>query len=339
MSDPFQILPPDPDPSEAFPDSPSLTQPATQPAGPMAGLRALWRLVARLLILGGSISLGWLAGMLVAQLWPSRNPSPPLPEVVMRQTSQTGRKLRQLPQWWQGDASTGLVTAENAPEPAPTTESGPGAVLPPPPPVLSANQRQRLEDDLIPLQQDLKALEARLTELEINLGQPTFGSIESRLRQLDQRYGQGQATPTPTTGADEAAPRAVVPFPEPAFPVVTDRIVLPTALLFEPGGSVLTAAGEQLLETIVPDLQRYGAVTLLVGSHTDGIQAADGAEQARQLTFQQALSIQRYLQPQFPPEDTRWVTLGYGQTRPRVLDTSAAAQARNQRVEIGIVSP
>jgi outer membrane protein OmpA-like peptidoglycan-associated protein len=104
--------------------------------------------------------------------------------------------------------------------------------------------------------------------------------------------------------------------------------------LFQPNGSILTLEGQQLLDSIVPDLRRYGPVTLLVGSHTDG---AIAAEDARQLTFQQALAVQQHLEPQLADVGLRWVTLGYGKTRPVVVGDAPGNQPRNQRIEIGLV--
>jgi outer membrane protein OmpA-like peptidoglycan-associated protein len=115
---------------------------------------------------------------------------------------------------------------------------------------------------------------------------------------------------------------------------VRDRVVLPSALLFEPGSSILTPPGQQLLDSIAVDLSRYGAATLLVGSHTDG---ASSPDLASQLTLQQAVAVQQYLNPQLEGGGIRWVPVGYGQTRPTAVGTTPADQQRNQRVEIGIV--
>ncbi|HIK45271.1 MAG TPA: OmpA family protein [Leptolyngbyaceae cyanobacterium M65_K2018_010] len=341
MTDPSDLppIPPGPASADHPPQSPavSVPQPSTT-AGPLAGLHRLWILLVRALILGSSISLGWLAGALVAQVWPSQNPEPPLQERVMGRTSETIRKLRQLPRWWQGDGSTPIAVSES-----PIVAAAPA----PPPPELSATARQQLESQLVTLQQTLDGVEAQLTQLESQLGQPPVGSLESRLQQLQRLTGPaGSAadpppaeppgrTPAPSAAApDGLGSTAAAPYQEPEFSRVSDRIFLPSALLFVPQSSRLTPAGQQWLDAIVPDLRRYGPVTLLIGSHTDGPLAAD---QARQLTFQQALAIQQYLAPQLEAEAIRWVILGYGKTRPTAVGEAAGTQARNQRIEIGIV--
>ncbi len=357
--------------------------PAPPPPEPSPGLlKRLWTLTVRLLILGVSVSLGWIVGLLVAQVWPSRNPNPPIQERVMRQTSQTVRKVRQLPQWWQGAEATVAPLPNAAPDPADTQTVAPEDATPIP---------SALSQEVVALQQELTRLENRLTELEQQTGQTGTGDLSDRLQQLAQQAATPQETEPPnaddapteappdaaateanpdgdnsdaapanegtagpeTTGdatlADPATPdaatspandglgrHAAAPHAEPLFPLVSDRISLPSALLFEPGGSLLTPAGQQLLDAIVPDLRRYGAVTVLVGSHTDGDL---GAEEARQLTFQQSLAVQAYLAAQLEDTNSRWLALGYGKTRPLAVGDAPGTEARNQRVEIGIVRP
>ncbi|MBD1917781.1 MULTISPECIES: OmpA family protein [Cyanophyceae] len=341
-------LPPLPsDPAPAAPRSAPLPAPKSRP---WAGLHALWTVVVRLIILGAGVSLGWLVGMLVAQAMPSRNPDPPLTEVILRQGSQTGRKLRQLPSWWQSDGPVDGVVDEVAPAPeaSPSEASGVTAAPEASPPVPEA-ERDRIQTDLTALRQDLAGLNARLSELETSLGATPTGTLEDRLQRLDQRLGaetvprgapQASAAktpapePPPEAGTDETAPAARVPYQEPRFPLVRDRVVLPSALLFAPGSSILTPSGQQLLDSIASDLRRYGAATLLVGSHTDG---ASSPDLASQLTLQQAVAVQQYLSPQLEGSGIRWVPVGYGQTRPTAVGTTPADQQRNQRVEIGIV--
>lgn len=331
------------------------TPPPPEPSSPGL-LQRLWTLVVRLLILGMGISLGWIAGLLVAQVWPSRNPDPPLQERVMRQTSQTVRKVRRLPQWWQGSTASPVPNADpgmatDAPSPSPS-----------PSPSVETSSLSPLSQDVIVLQQDLASLETRLAALEQQTGQPGTGDLSERLQQVAQRVAadpdpdaaedaapvvDGAAETSPGDGG-EAAPEAppstndglgrhaAAPPAEPDFPLVSDRIGLPSALLFAPGSRLLTPTGKQLLDAIVPDLRRYGSVTFLVGSHTDGDLSA---EEARTLTFQQSLAIQAYLSDQLEDTQSRWLTVGYGKTRPIAVGDAPGTETRNQRIEIGIVRP
>ena len=336
----------------------------------VAGLQSLWTWAVRLTILGGGIGLGWLVGMVVAQVLPARNPEPPLAEVALRRSSQTLRKLEQLPAWWRGDGN-GLTPAASEPGTAdlevpdsavPGSESAAPAGADPEAPALTADERLRLRDDLTELRQDMAGFNARLGELETAVGEAPVGSMEDRLQRLD-RLAAGEASASaedaprdssgdiprdaPSTAAgdipsdgsnggagDGPDSGAVGLYQEPPFPLVSDRVVLPSALLFEPNTAILTEPGRQLLDSVVPDLRRYGAATLLVGSHTVGAPP----DEASQLTFQQSLAVQQHLAPHLEAEGSRWVTVGYGQTRPRTVGATAADQQRNQRVEIGIVS-
>ncbi|WOD40777.1 OmpA family protein [Nodosilinea sp. E11] len=343
MADSPDLPPLSPDPAPAAPRPVAPAPPPRPGSGLGRGVSTLWTLLLRLLILGAGVSLGWLTGMLIAQVLPSRNPNPPLTEVALRHSSQTVRKLRQLPRWWQGGGSLAAGEQVSALESVPL-EAGeaPGAVgTNQPNPPSAEGDRDRLQDDLSRLEQDLASLNARLGALETTLGS-TDGSLEERVQQLNQRLS---TSPEPGPTAADEPPEAPSPaeaeasgtrspYQEPRFPLVSDRIVLPSALLFVPGSSTLTPAGQQLLDSIASDLRRYGAVTLLVGSHTDGLAEGD---QASQLTLQQSLAVQQHLAPELDGEGIRWVALGYGQTRPSAGGSTPSSQQRNQRVEIGIV--
>jgi outer membrane protein OmpA-like peptidoglycan-associated protein len=344
----------------------------------------LWTLVVRLLILGMSMGIGWVAGLLLAQVWPSRNPNPPIQERVMRQASQTVRKVRQLPQWWQGSEvamdpamDPAIDSASDSPTPSTLPPSAGENPSPIPEAETTPTEASPLGQEVATLQQELASLETRLAELEQQAGQPGTGDLADRLQQLAQQAAtnpEPMPSPEPTeevsTGADGEATNpdeeaseattaeettaedatatetqptndglgrhAAAPFREPDFPLVSDRIGLPSALLFEPESSLLTLAGKQLLDTIVPDLRRFGAVTFLVGSHTDG---DISAEEARTLTFQQALAIQAYLAAQLEDTNSRWLTVGYGKARPTSVGDAPGTAARNQRIEIGIIRP
>ncbi|MEB3290805.1 MAG: OmpA family protein [Leptolyngbya sp.] len=345
-----EVTPPAPAPAVA--QGPIPASPSPEPS--TGGLQRLWTLVVRLLILGMGVSLGWISGLLVAQVWPSRHPTPPLQERVMRQTSQTLRKVRQLPQWWQGSevamnpANPSSSEPPTAPNEAPAPETD-----------LAAS---RLDQEVTSLQRDLANLENRLADLEQQTGQAGTGRFEERLQQVAEAVASGAATeataptaeetaaatestpaeeePAPSSNADPAndglGRHAAAPFQDPPFSLVSDRISLPGTLLFVPGSSLLTPTGRQWLDTIVPDLRRFGAVTVLVGSHTDGDLSA---EDARTLTFQQALAVQTYLAPQLEDTNGRWLAVGYGKTRPLAVGDDPGAETRNQRLEIGIIRP
>ncbi|MFZ4640145.1 MAG: OmpA family protein [Nodosilinea sp.] len=292
--------------------------------GFLSSLRPLWSLLVGVTWLGGSLGLGWVAGLLLAQVWPSPTPTMPAQERVMRQASRSLTKLRQLPQWWQGD-----IVLQRTPEP--TGESP----TPPPPPLAPPPLSEELQD----LTQELGNWKTRLVALEKQLDQPAVGTLEQRLTKLQERVRQNRprppaaSPPTQSPASGQVTPPTLKPYREPEFSLIRDRIVLPGPVLFEPGSSTLTRAGEQLLTTIQPDLGRYGAVTLMVASHTTG---PDSPEESRQLSFAQAQAVRTYLAQQLPQTQFHWLVVGFGATRPLVVN-QADSQNRNQRIEIGIV--
>ncbi|WP_190482420.1 OmpA family protein [Pseudanabaena sp. FACHB-2040] len=307
----------------------------------MSGLAALWTLTVRLALLGVGVSLGWLAGVLAAQLLPSPNLSePPFQEVAMRHSSRVVRKVRQLPQWWTEDLT---LTSAIATSPLPDVASPPPAQTAPPPatPNLDAVEQEAIASELSALGTELGALDNRLADLETKLGEPVSDApLESRLQRLNRSL-PGTAAPDPAanspeapTAGDSAAP-AGVPTPDidPLFQLARDRVTLPSSLLFMPGQAILTPSAERILDTLLADLSRYPGATLVVGSHSD---SSGSAEDYRDLTFRQALAVQQYLESRMG-EGYRWVPVGYGQTRPLIAGTSQAEQQRNQRIEIAIV--
>jgi outer membrane protein OmpA-like peptidoglycan-associated protein len=329
---------------ETVPVSPGKMPLATPKSGGITqGLHTLWTVIFRLGLLGVSVGIGWLVGVLVAQVFPAQNPEPPLSEVWLRQASQSGRKLSQLPQWWRGEPATdgaNLLETDNGVATSPER----GATSPPT--TLSEADQARLAEELPDLQQELESLDNQLAELESAVGQPTTGTVEARLRRLEQQAQAPQAEENPDPAApateeseatetmeDDATPAPLAVYQEPRFSRVTDRVVLPSSLLFAPNDNWLTPAGKQLLDTILPDLSQYSGATLIIGSHAGG---EASAVTYRQLTFQQSQAVQQYL-AQYLGDEMRWVVVGYGDTRPRVQGGTAADRQRNQRVEIGIV--
>lgn len=310
---------------------------------PLDRLAALWRLVFRLGILGAGVSLGWWVGAIAAQLLPGSAPSdPPVSEIGLRRVSRVGRKVRQLPQWWSADlASPGLPQEANpAPPPAAAEPAAPA-----PSAALEPAQQEAIAADLSALETELDALDNRLADLEVSLGQPVSDApLEARLQRLSRTVAAAEppaeppaAAPTPAPTPSPAAPASPAPATvsgtDPLFQLARDRVTLPSALLFAPGQAILTPSAERILDTILADLSRYPGATILVGSHSAG---PEPPEQQRDLTFRQALAVQQYLAAQLNQEN-RWLPVGYGQSRPLVVGNTPAEQQRNQRIEIAIV--
>lgn len=275
----------------------------------------IWNLVLGSLMLLTSLGVGAILGVLIAQVWPRAQAPLPWSERILRQASLTGAKLRQLPQGWQ--ASTPTDPPLGAPK---------APALPP----LSQPEQEQLQAELQSLAQDLSNWRERLTALEQRWGQSSVGSLEQRFLQLQERSRPSQSALS-VPRSDGLVSQTTVPGQPSSLALTRDRILLPSPLLFDSGSDRLTTVGQQLLATIQPDLIRQGPVTLVVASHTDGPQTGVAA---RQLSFRQALAVQKYLAEQPLGPQTRWLVVGFGDTRPLGLVPS---QAQNQRVEIGIV--
>ena len=107
-------------------------------------------------------------------------------------------------------------------------------------------------------------------------------------------------------------------------------MTLPGDLLFAPGEAILQSTAQQWLETILSDVGRYPGATILVGSHTD---AEPNADQIVDISFQQAMAVQRYLTERLGEEQYHWVAVGYGDS---ALSESTSSQPQNW-VTIAIV--
>lgn len=287
-------------------------------------LSALWTLVFRLTLLGVGIGTGWIVGLLVALFWPQSQPDPPFQEIVQRQASHTLYKLQQLPNWWRGDPvelAAILPSAESV-EIAPNT----------PLTTLTDAEQQLLASELDALEADVDAFNNRLADLEQQLGrQPSKAPPEARIQRLNQVL-QGESSPPVSASTPSPPPIASEPPDMPPNPLpglARDRVTLPSQLLFSPGDSELLVSGEQLLETILPDLSRYPNAAIVVGSH---VEAVEDAAASRELSFNQAVAVQLYLASRLG-EGYHWVAVGYGQTQPQAADNPQ----RNNRIEMAIV--
>lgn len=302
-------------------ESPVTTRPVAErlpKSGWRRRLAALWTFIFRLLMLGVGVGLGWLAGLLLAEFFPARQAEPPLQEKVQRATSQTWRKLQQLPGWWRGEETVVL-----SPLPAPEPESV----------ELSPAEAQLVESEVSAMLAELDALDRRLGDLEQRLGrQPSTAPPAVRLRRLDQTLsGEPTAASPPAPDSNEpAAIEATESTQLQSSELIRDRVTLPSSVLFAPEQAELTLGGEQILETILPDLARYPNATIVVGGYGD---AAETAVANREQTFTQALAVQRYLESRLG-NSYHWVSVGYGDVSPL---TSEAASVRHRRVEIAIV--
>ena len=104
-------------------------------------------------------------------------------------------------------------------------------------------------------------------------------------------------------------------------------------LEFGPNDTELSVSSRLVLSKLVDAFLRYPDVTISVEGHTDNRGAAsDNLE----LSKQRVLSVVRYMVSQGMSPD-RIKPYGYGESRPRAANATAAGREQNRRIEINIV--
>ena len=112
---------------------------------------------------------------------------------------------------------------------------------------------------------------------------------------------------------------------------------LPSDALFEADQTVLRPDANLVLDPLTQDLQRYPGAVVRVAAHLDSSinVTVDTALEDRTRSLAQAQAVERYLMEALG-ERYHWVAIGYGGTRPLVINDSPTNQQRNHRVEITV---
>ena len=310
---------------------PPPVDPAEQPEGSrLRGVRSLFAWIFRWALLGVGVGGVWILGVLVAQFFPSSSPQPPLQEVVTRRSNRFVQKVRRLPSWWRGDdfrpsGSAAIPRFASEPPAAPSTSR---------PITLSNIQREQITVEMEAIQTDLQQLRDRTSAVEQQLSLPNLAMpLEDRLGGVENRLSPPTETAQPpeSAPAESAAPPAnTVPPPDPLLQVDAYRVTLPSDVLFSPGDAILQPNSQPLLDSILQDIGQYPGATILVGSYSD-IQMGEGT--VTDLSYQQAIAIQRYLAQRLGNDTYHWVAVGYGNTS---LGSTGSTQL-SRRVTIAIV--
>ena len=111
---------------------------------------------------------------------------------------------------------------------------------------------------------------------------------------------------------------------------------IPEASAFSPGSADLSDAAKQVVMQLAISLREAGN-DLLIEGHTDDVPIHSARFASNwELSTARATAVVQWLveNEHFPP--TRLSAAGYGEYRPRVLNESAQARARNRRVDIVI---
>lgn len=254
-------------------------------------------------VLGGVAAARWVPGTITS--------TPPL-ELALRQLDQW------LTRWPRSPGPLALPPAP-IPSPSPTFSASPVPTAP-----LSPDRRKALQTQLQALEADLNALIGEATAIEGELGNrnPT-GPIEQRVQAIAQALNSTESTP-------RSAPSPTRSSPTQTAGRLT--IALPTDLLFQDNHSNLQPAAGAILDSIAADLQNYPGATVRIAGHSDAI--GDPVAN-RELTLRRAKAVGQYLADRLTGP-YRWVTAGFGASRPLTPDPDPASQQRNRRIEIVI---
>jgi outer membrane protein OmpA-like peptidoglycan-associated protein len=292
-------------------------------------LRSWLVFIFRLLLLGVSSGFALMLGIAIAQFFPAQTQDPPFLERAFRQTDAWIDTLRRLPQPWQQDATPSVPPATTAPG---DSDSASPSVQ------LNDTEQQRLQSELTRLESDLSALGDRAAALERRMGvQNSAESVEARIQTLEQQLN-AEASGTGTNPATNPETTAVPAVNALTAALTADRsetlmVTLPSDALFTSGETVLRSGSQEILDSIISDLQGYPGATIRIGAHTDA-QAQPGAGD-RVRSFEQAKLVEQYLAAKLG-DSYHWVVIGYGGSQPLVENDTPANRQRNRRVEIAI---
>lgn len=287
--------------------SPAATAPPQETGDRWEGMRSLLAWILRWALLGAGVGGAWLFGILVAQFFPDPTPAAPTQEIVSRKASRFVQKVRRLPDWWAGDTLTPQTPSRL---PAPSSEPAP-TIAPARPIALSDAEREQVSVELEAIAQEIQQLRDRTSAVERQLGLSEAEiSLEDRIENATNRlFPPTEAPPPDSETASTSGLRASDQVPDPLFQVNAYRVTLPSDVLFDPNQAILQTDAQPLLDSILQELARYSDAKILVGSYTDF--EPEGST-STELSYQQAMAVQRYLSQRLGDETIHWVTVGYG---------------------------
>ncbi|MBD2578103.1 OmpA family protein [Oscillatoria sp. FACHB-1406] len=260
--------------------------------------RWLGGVLFRLLLLGVGGTLAGIAGLLLAISYPHPNGNEPL---VVRVWNGLQVKTKQLDK---------------------NLDRSPGSLDSLPPVSLTREEKQQLKSQLGGLQQDFNALRDRTQKIEARLSLPSSNfELPQRLETIDRTLQRATTLVGSTAIAVENASAATNQI----------KVVLPADVLFTPQNT-LSKEAPLILDTVLIDLRRYTGSTLRIGVHSD---SGGNSKEDQERSFRQAGILKDYLKERLG-DNYRWVTVGYGQSRPLVANDSETNRQRNRRVEIAI---
>lgn len=211
------------------------SQAPTQTAKPQKSGSALGAIVVfifRFLMVGASLGVGFLGGIVLAQNQPQANPQKPLVERWRSQLSQ-----------------------ELDPDETPTDE---------PTPTPEPQARSPLQNEFEQLNQEVAQLNQQIQNFRVgddtnvaNQKQQLQQQIQAVSQRLEQIQPLVEPTPTPITPTSTA----------PGQPL---RLTLPSDVLFSEAGEELTRNSRSILDSLIAELENYPEANVYIAGYTDG---------------------------------------------------------------------
>lgn len=263
-------------------------------------------LIFRLLLLGVGGGLALILGIIFANFYPDPNPEQP---ILLKMLDRLDKK-------------SSLPPANASPTEIPSAN---------PQSQLTPAQKQQVQAQLARLQGKMKQLSNEVATLEAQLGtNSTSDRLETRLQAIAlQLEGlsplHANAKLVENSNVNQS-PNASV------LQTGKLKVTLPNDLLFEQNNSTLRSEAGLILDKIVADLRSYPTSTIHIAAHTDG---TGETEENRELSFRRAKAVEQYFARALG-DGYKWLTTGYGETRPLVANDTPVNQQRNRRVEIAV---
>lgn len=288
---------------------------------------SLWRsllvLVFRLLLLGvGGVS-ATLVGIAVASLYPDQVTEPPLAEQMLRQIEGIRDSLGRSPEVQGGELANPSFPDVDSPEAAPQATNLD---------TLTAAERQQIMADLRQLDAEFQELSDRVTRIEQELGVPVNdASLEVRLEIIEQSLNPGAAPTIPAVPTDPlTSPDATIPTTAVGESVL--MVTLPSEALFEPDRQTLRPSAQEILDSVISDLDNYPDATIRVAAYPGNL---SNRTRDRDRAFIQAKAVQTYLANNLG-NNYHWLVLGYGSQLINPETDTMSDRQPIQRIEITI---
>lgn len=189
-------------------------------------------------------------------------------------------------------------------------------------------QREQLQAEIANLEKQWQTLQTTTTQLEQQLELPVVSEdpLNARLQALQEKVQSLPPIPSATSATSNAISSSKSSLPGDKL-----KVTLPSDLLFA-NNSELSPDGSVLLDAIVTDLAKHKGATIRIAAHTD---PSNSPSESRELSFQLARIVEQYLASSLRG-NYRWVSIGYGQSRPLVANNTDNNRQRNRRIEIAV---